>query len=121
MSLAAINDTLSNWDNPTDATKTNELNQLWLAYDANNLYVGVKGTSEVLNGIACYLDVDYGSGTGATAIAQIDFTSGTVTNILITSAGSGYLSNDVLTVQLLGGGAISNATTLGAVSFGLNE
>ncbi len=82
MSLSAINDTLSNWDNPADLTKTNELNQLWIAYDANNLYVGVKGTTEPLNAIACYLDVDYGSGTGAASPSAIGDASGAVDNAL---------------------------------------
>ncbi|MCX7671368.1 MAG: autotransporter-associated beta strand repeat-containing protein, partial [Anaerolineae bacterium] len=65
-----------------------------------------------------------GSGTGATAIAQIDLDPGSptyqrLTNILITSTGSGYLANDALTVQLLGGGPIQPAE-LGAFSFGSN-
>ena len=60
-----------------------------------------------------------GSGVGATAIAQVDFSSGQVTNILITSAGSGYLPTDVLTVQLLGGGMTATAT-VGTVSLGAN-
>ncbi|MFA6565004.1 MAG: autotransporter-associated beta strand repeat-containing protein, partial [Verrucomicrobiia bacterium] len=65
-----------------------------------------------------------GSGTGATAIAQIDLNPGSstyqrVTNIMITSAGSGYLSNDWLTVQMIGGGAIQ-AAQLGTFSFGTN-
>ncbi|MFA5190783.1 MAG: autotransporter-associated beta strand repeat-containing protein, partial [Verrucomicrobiia bacterium] len=65
-----------------------------------------------------------GSGTGATAVAVVDLTPGSatyqqVTNIVITSMGSGYLSNDWLTVQLVGGGAIE-AAQLGAFSFGTN-
>src|SRR5262249_6905885 len=45
-----------------------------------------------------------GSGTGATASAQVDFTHGTVTNIVVTSPGSGYAVSDVLTVTFVGGG-----------------
>lgn len=45
-----------------------------------------------------------GSGSGATASAQVDFSSGTVTNILITNPGSGYASGDTLTVSFIGGG-----------------
>ncbi len=82
MSLAAINDTLSNWDNPSDLTKTNELNQLWVAYDAANLYIGVKGTTEATNAIACYLDVDYGAGTGAASPSAISDAVGAVDNAL---------------------------------------
>ncbi len=57
-----------------------------------------------------------GSGVGATAIAQIDFATGQLTNILMTSYGSGYLSNDTLTVSLLGGG-FTNPATLGTISW----
>ncbi len=60
-----------------------------------------------------------GSGTGATAIAQVDFATGLLTNILITSAGSGYLPGDVLSVQMMGGGMLTTAQ-VGAVSFGVN-
>ncbi len=50
-----------------------------------------------------------GSGTGATAIASVDVnaaspTYGQVTGITVTSPGTGYLFNDVLTVSLLRGG-----------------
>ena len=65
-----------------------------------------------------------GSGTGATAIAQMDLTPGSpkyqqVTNIFITSAGSGYLPNDALNISLQGGGVVQPAQ-LGAFSFGAN-
>ena len=45
-----------------------------------------------------------GAGSGATAMAQIDYTLGTVTNILVTSPGVNYLNTDALTVALAGGG-----------------
>jgi autotransporter-associated beta strand protein len=61
-----------------------------------------------------------GSGTGATAIAQMDLVSGAITNIYITSAGSGYLSNDALNITLIGGGALQPAQ-LGTFSFGTNS
>ena len=77
----------------------------------------------LLDGGANYLGapavkITGGMGQGATAIAQINAV-GVITNILITSAGSGYQSNDVLTVQLLGGGATASAT-LGTVVFAAN-
>ncbi|HBO43948.1 MAG TPA: hypothetical protein DD670_08460, partial [Planctomycetaceae bacterium] len=50
-----------------------------------------------------------GSGTGATAIANV--AGGVVTGITVTNPGSGYESEDVLTVAILGGGA----ATAGAV------
>jgi autotransporter-associated beta strand protein len=45
-----------------------------------------------------------GSGSNALAIAQIDYSLGTVTNILVTSPGVNYLNTDVPTVTLTGGG-----------------
>jgi autotransporter-associated beta strand protein len=45
-----------------------------------------------------------GSGSGASAIAQINFASGAVTNIFITNPGNGYASSDALTVTFTGGG-----------------
>ncbi|MBM4156612.1 MAG: hypothetical protein FJ221_16540 [Lentisphaerae bacterium] len=60
-----------------------------------------------------------GSGTGATAIAQVDLSTGTITNILITSRGSGYLKDDVLTVQVVGGG-YTKAATIGAYTMTAN-
>ena len=63
-----------------------------------------------------------GSGRGATAIAQHDFspsspTYGQVTNLVVTCPGSGYQAGDTLTVSLRGGGSLTPASasaTLGA-------
>ncbi|MCX6899789.1 MAG: autotransporter-associated beta strand repeat-containing protein [Verrucomicrobia bacterium] len=70
-----------------------------------------------------------GSGAGATAIAQIDQTSGILTNILVTNPGFGYDSGDTLTVTLIGGGntnvilgnysLTANATTGGLIKNGV--
>src|SRR5262249_22179794 len=54
---------------------------------------------------------------GASAIAQVDFSSGTVTNILVTNPGSGYTIGDVMTVTFIGGagsGADANTFVLAA-------
>jgi len=51
------------------------------------------------------------TGTGATAIAQINPLTGTVTNVLITSAGVNYTATPVFTVS--GGGATTPATITG--------
>ncbi len=62
-----------------------------------------------------------GSGTGATASAQVDFTHGTVTNIVVTSPGSGYAASDSLAVNFVGGGgsgAAANSPALVANSSG---
>ncbi len=58
-----------------------------------------------------------GSGTGATAIAQIS--GGAVSSIVITNPGTGYQPGDALTYTLLGGGATTPAT-LGTASFVTN-
>ena len=69
------------------------------------------------------VSISGGSGAGATAIAQVNFSSGVITNILVTSYGSGYASGDSLTVTFSGGGgtgASANTPTLAAnVSGGL--
>ena len=71
------------------------------------------------------VQINGGSGMGATAIAIVDLTTGDsrygqVTNIVITSYGSGYQSNDALSINLVGGGALQ-AAQLGTFSFGTNS
>jgi autotransporter-associated beta strand protein len=60
-----------------------------------------------------------GDGFGATAVAQVDLSAGTVTNILITCPGYGYSS---ATASLIGGSpntpATPNSATIGAVAGG---
>ncbi len=63
------------------------------------------------------VSISGGTGSGATAIAQMNFTAGTITNILVTSPGSGYGSGDSLTVSFIGGGgsgAVANTPALAA-------
>lgn len=65
-----------------------------------------------------------GLGKGATAVALVDLESdslscGQVTNILVTSAGSGYGASDTLAATLRGGGCLTPAT-LGAVTLSAN-
>jgi autotransporter-associated beta strand protein len=50
-----------------------------------------------------------GSGSGATAVATLDPSSGSVTGITITNPGRGYSSTDTLTVNFLGGGPLTAA------------
>ncbi|MBI5818327.1 MAG: autotransporter-associated beta strand repeat-containing protein [Verrucomicrobia bacterium] len=66
------------------------------------------------------VQISGGSGTGATAIALVDPVAGTVTNIFITNPGVGYLAADVLSVSLISGGYISEAT-LGTVGLITNN
>ncbi len=67
---------------------------------------------------APFVLISGGSGIGATAIAQVNFATGQITNILITSAGSGYANTDTLTVTLNGGGG--SGASLGTISFAAN-
>ena len=67
---------------------------------------------------APYVLLSGGSGTGATAVALFDRTSGNVTGIVITSRGSGYGAGDTVNATLVGGG---NANyDLGTVTLGAN-
>jgi len=82
---------------------------------------GVSGIA-LINGGTGYIGEPYvqltgGDGFGATARAQINLAIGTVTNIIITSPGTGYTVAP--TAALLGGGATVNAT-LGTVALASN-
>ncbi|MFA6561609.1 MAG: autotransporter-associated beta strand repeat-containing protein, partial [Verrucomicrobiia bacterium] len=68
---------------------------------------------------APYVRITGGSGSNATAIAQIDPVSGIVTNIVVTSAGVGYGSGDTLTITLIGGG--NTNVTLAGFSLATNS
>jgi len=72
---------------------------------------------------APFVAITGGSGVGATAIAQVNFSTGVITNLLVTSPGTGYASGDTLIVTFSGGGgtgATANTPTLVAnVSGGL--
>lgn len=82
MSLAAINDLLSDWTDAVDPSKANELTQLWVAYDSQNFYLGVDGTTEPGNALVCYLDVDYASGNGASSPAALTDGTGDLDNAI---------------------------------------
>lgn len=61
------------------------------------------------------VSISGGSGSGATALAQISRTTGVVTNLIVTCPGSGYQNSDSLTVTFTGGGgagAAANAPIL---------
>jgi autotransporter-associated beta strand protein len=78
-----------------------------IAWTAGNLggYIG-----------APYVAISGGNGTGATAVALFDYTTGTVTGIVITSAGFSYTSPP--TVTLIGGG--NTNYVVGAADIGAN-
>ena len=64
---------------------------------------------------APFIAISGGSGVGATANAQVNFSAGVITNIFITSPGSGYGSGDVLTVTFSGGGGTGATANLPAL------
>ena len=75
-------------------------------------------TIPVATGGTGYLDAPTviltgGTGTGATAVANVS--SGAITGFTITNRGSGYGAADVLTATLFGGGA-STAATVGTIT-----
>jgi autotransporter-associated beta strand protein len=61
-----------------------------------------------------------GSGSNATAIAQINFATGTITNILVTCPGSGYISGDTLTANFDGGGGSAVAPASATINLAAN-
>jgi len=60
-----------------------------------------------------------GSGIGATAVAEVDAISGTVTGITITCPGSGYADGDGTLVELLGGSG--TGATVGSPAMASNS
>ena len=60
---------------------TNALTDLYVAYDANNLYIGVVGSVESANALVVYLDTDYGPTSGGLpSIAGATDNSGALDN-----------------------------------------
>ncbi len=59
-----------------------------------------------------------GSGTNATAIAQINYSTGAVTNIFVTCPGNGYANGDSLSVSFAGGAG--TGATAGTVALTAN-
>lgn len=57
------------------------------------------------------VSVTGGSGSNVTAIAQIDYDLGCVTNVIVTCPGEGFEENDTLTVSFLTGSAAKTAAT----------
>lgn len=47
------------------------------------------------------VDITGGSGSNATAVAQIDYDTGAVTNVIVTCPGEGYASGDTLSVSFV--------------------
>jgi autotransporter-associated beta strand protein len=74
---------------------------------------------------APYVSISGGSGAGATAVALFDYTQGSVTGVVVTSAGTGYQSGDAVTAALINGGqtnvVLSGVRLAGNVSGGLTK
>ena len=68
---------------------------------------------------APYVVISGGTGTGATAVANIN-ASGVLTGITLTNPGTGYLATDTLTVTLSGGGYATSSASTTAATLGTN-
>ncbi len=78
------------------------------------------GTLTGYNG-APYVWISGGSGTGATAVALFDYTTGSVTGLVVTCSGCGFNDNDIVNVTLVAGGKANNSlgtATVGPISSG---
>jgi hypothetical protein len=72
-SLAALGTTPTAW-----GAGKNELQNLYISYDAKDLYLGIGGAVESANAIVVYFDVDYGAGTGVQNPVDLKDNSGAV-------------------------------------------
>ncbi|MDW8052766.1 MAG: alpha-amylase family glycosyl hydrolase [Armatimonadota bacterium] len=70
----------------TPASVNNRLDALYVRNDHKYLYIGVAGrvdpAENLTNGVALYIDVDYGQGTGLHQLSQIGDDSGPATRLL---------------------------------------
>jgi len=99
-------------DSGTNAITIGQALQAPVGYGVSSITLGDKGAGYIGTPI---VRITGGSGTGATAIAQVDLNSvsptfGQVTNILITSPGYAYSTPP--TITLIGGGYITPATII---------
>ncbi|MBQ7190061.1 MAG: hypothetical protein IJR99_11665 [Kiritimatiellae bacterium] len=76
---------------------------------------GVESVSVTSGLTGCYepplVTLEGGSGSNATAVALIDYSSNQLTNVVVTCRGEGYAADDVLTVKLLKGDSTAAAVT----------
>lgn len=56
--------------------------------------------------IAPNIEITGGGGTGATAIATVNFTTQKITGVIVTNPGSGYTSTPTITINGVGSGAV---------------
>ena len=87
-------------------------------YGVSSVSLSAGGTGYIAPPI---VTISGGNGSGATAIAQINPATGSVTNLLVTCAGNNYLNTDTLTVSFAGGGgggATANTPVLAALTGG---
>jgi glycosidase len=74
---------------PADADRgVNELQAMFIGQDAKNLYIGIPGKingaegGNSLNGVAVFIDTDFGRNTGLTDFGQLNDDSGPATRLL---------------------------------------
>ncbi|MDM7461406.1 MAG: hypothetical protein P3X24_007140, partial [bacterium] len=88
----AVDGDLSDWGAPlavqtrTPSSNLNRLDALYVRNDHRNLYIGVAGRVDSAenrtHGVAIYLDVDYGLGTGLSQLNQLSDDSGAATRLI---------------------------------------
>jgi autotransporter-associated beta strand protein len=103
-----------------DGGYTVTLNQPLLApagYGVSSIVPSDSGSGYIAPPI---VTISGGTGSNATAIAQINIAAGTITNILITSPGSGYSSGDTLSVNFENGGSSAVAPVSATVNLAAN-
>lgn len=70
----------------TPSSNLNRLDALYVRNDHKNLYIGIAGRVDpaegLLNGVALYLDVDFGLGTGLTQLNQLNDDSGPAARLI---------------------------------------
>ena len=99
--LVAQGEAGSNWG-------ANFADRLYLAYDQQNLYLGIAGFVESNNAIVVYLDVDYGRGTGVADMKTLSDNWGVDSNFGLDNAVS-----SIVEAHAGGFGAEYAAGTLG--------
>jgi hypothetical protein len=97
-------------DSATQGWDNNDLNTLWLAFDADYLYLGISGQVEDNNSVVVYLDTDFGAGTGVLP-NQIEDNDGTFDNAL--SASSIAVTVDGFGADFAAGSRGANGQKLG--------
>lgn len=103
-------------DSATTGWDFNDLDGMWVAFDADYLYIGITGQVEAANALVVYVDVDSGAGTGhvpgaiTDADGALDAALGG-TGIAVTAPGFGaeFAAGGFGNVDATAGGLVANA------------